>query len=312
MRNFMELLRARWTESRFVCVGLDSEWSKVKAVASSQTGFNADIVSATADLVCAFKPNLAFYEELGPEGIKSLKQTIASIHELAPDVPVILDYKRGDIGNINLGYVQEAFEYFKADAVTVHPYLGAEALSPFLDAEGKGIIVLCRTSNPGAGEFQDRLVRVRTGEIQEPFKNDSDVLARYFGWETYFDDTRERWYLVPLYQFVALQVGRHWNRRRGNCAVVAGATHVRELGSIRSIVGDGFPILIPGIGAQGGDVRAVVEAAQDSQGSGMIINASRSIIFASSGPDFAEAARSETQKLHHLINQYRKKEVVHG
>lgn len=230
--------------------------------------FNRAIVEATKDLVCAYKLNTAFYEAYGDQGLVALHRTIVNIHANAPDVPVILDAKRADIGNTNAGYVQAAFEFLQADAITVHPYLGAEALQPFLDCANKGIFVLCRTSNPGTGEFQYLSVN---GE--------------------------------PLYCFVARRVANNWNKN-GNCAVVVGATYPDELREVRGLVGD-MPILIPGIGAQGGDVEKTVSAGKDSRGQGMIINSSRSIIFASKGEDFAEAARRETEKLRDLINQYR-------
>jgi orotidine-5'-phosphate decarboxylase len=230
--------------------------------------FNREIVEATADIVCAYKINVAFYEAHGTEGIRALRRTIAIIRTVAPNVPIILDAKRADIGNTNAGYVSAAFSFFLADAITVHPYLGAEALQPFLEQKDKGIIVLCRTSNPGAGEFQDLRVN---GE--------------------------------PLYQVVARRVANEWNRN-GNCALVVGATYPEELYQVRRLAGD-IPILIPGIGAQGGDVEKTVTAGKDNRGQGMIINSSRGIIFASKGADFAEAARRETAKLRDLINQYR-------
>lgn len=276
-RNFMELLEAQWSKGNFVCVGLDSEYEKIPAhlrsgdqagTSTAITMFNRAIVEATKDIVCAYKPNAAFYEAHGAEGIVALHHTIADIHAIAPDVPVILDAKRADIGNTNAGYVDAAFNFLRADAITVHPYLGAEALQPFLARAEKGVIVLCRTSNPGAGEFQDLSVN---GE--------------------------------PLYRFVARRVANEWNKS-GNCALVVGATYPDELHEVRGLVG-GMPILIPGIGAQGGDVEKTVSAGKDRRGQGMIINSSRGIIFASKGADFAEAARRETEKLHDLINQYR-------
>jgi len=288
-KNFRELLEARWASGRFVCVGLDSEFSKIPvsahqsgnecevSVANTIVAFNRAIVEATHDFACAFKPNLAFYAAHGEEGLAALCRTIADIRAIAPGVPVILDAKFGDIGNTNTGYVQEAFDFLHADAVTVHPYLGAEALKPFLDRADKGIIVLCRTSNPGAGEFQDLLVPVA--------------------------GTARR---VPLYQHVAYRVAAEWNRN-GNCALVVGATYPRELAAVRGIVDD-MPILIPGIGAQGGDVEATVKAGMDSRGTGMIVNSSRGIIFASNGKDFADAAAREAEKLNNLINQYRRVE----
>lgn len=303
-RNFRELLEAQWSRGNFVCVGLDSELSKIPKVAqrgytksmSSTTNtlveFNQFIVEATRDLVCAYKPNIAFYEAYGNEGIIALKLTIEKIHAIAPEVPVILDAKRADIGNTNAGYVAAAFDFLGADAITVHPYLGAEALQPFLDRKDKGIIVLCRTSNPGAGEFQDLPVPI-TFEEAKYFDSVHAPYAAYVhvGCRT------------SLYNYVAYQVSKHWNKN-GNCAVVVGATCPHELSSVRSIVGD-MPILIPGVGAQGGDVEKTVSAGKDSRGQGMIINSSRGIIFASKEAGFAEAARRETQKLHDTINQYR-------
>lgn len=284
-RNFMALLRAKWDEGKFVCVGLDSDFAKIPEsaicggirsnikVADSIVCFNRQIIEATYDVAGFYKLNSAFYEAYGSEGFEALHRTMAHIRNIAPDAPVILDAKRADIGNTNTGYVDSAFKYLGADAITVHPYLGAEALQPFLDCEDKGIIVLCRTSNKGAGEFQDRYISVATGCN------------------------------MPLYQFVAYQVSRDWNKN-SNCLLVVGATYPEELAQVRKIVGD-MPILIPGIGAQGGDVEKTVLAGRDSRGQGMIVNSSRGIIFASSGPDFAEAARAETLKLHNLINQYR-------
>jgi len=280
----MELLRARWATGTAVCVGLDSEYEKIPKVVKDGLpigdaifAFNKELIQAVADLVCAFKPNIAFYEEHGVQGIEALQRTTKFIREFCPDVPIILDAKRADIGNTNRGYVGMAFDYLGVDAITVHPYLGSEALKPFLDRKDKGIIVLCRTSNPGAGEFQDMEV--------------------FIGWG------HGRILVQPLYQMIAKRVATEWNTN-GNCAVVAGATFPHELQWIRKLVGD-MPILIPGVGKQGGDVEAVVKNGADSQGQGMIVNSSSAIIFASSGADFAEAARRETEKLRDAINQYR-------
>lgn len=274
--DFIASLESRWQLGNFVCVGLDSDYEKIprhlKGPSRSQTivTFNAEIVDATADIVCAYKLNSAFYEAKGKEGFNALKKTIANIKDHYPDIPVIFDAKRGDIGNTNIGFVEAAFDILGADAITVHPYLGREALEPFLQQKNKGILVVARTSNPGAGEFQDLLV----GEYQE-----------------------------PLYRVVARQIASEWNTN-GNVGIVVGATYPKELADVRAIVGD-MPILIPGIGAQGGGVKPTVEAGKDSRGHGMIINSSRGIIFASDGRDFADAARIETQKLSDQINQYR-------
>jgi len=300
-RNFMALLRAKWDEEKFVCVGLDPDIAKIpdclcKASAVDKiTAFNYAILDATKDIAGVYKLNSAFYEAEGMDGLDALRQTIVDIHTYAPSVPIILDAKRADIGNTNAGYVQSAFEYLNADAITVHPYLGAEALQPFLDCADKGIIVLCRTSNKGAGEFQDRHVFVDQEEYDFLTQVEADVR-----------DDAGIVHITRLFKHVAYQVGHEWNKN-GNCLLVVGATYPDELRDVRRIVGD-MPILIPGIGAQGGDVEKTVLAGKDSRGHGMIINSSRGIIYASNGPDFAEAARAETFKLHNLINHYRKGE----
>lgn len=289
------MLEAKYAEGKMVCVGLDSEWEKIPAhlkpvpdlggnwCARVVGRFNFEIIKVSRDLACAYKLNLAPFVKRGREGIDALADTITHIKALASDVPVILDTKYADIGNTNNGYAEFAFEYLGADAITVNSYLGAEALEPFLKRADKGVIVLCRTSNPGAGEFQDLEVRRRDFL--------SDLHPESESWE-------------PMYLHVARQVARTWNKQ-DNCALVVGATYPDELRKVREIVGD-MPILVPGVGAQGGDVEKVVKAGVDSRGLGLIVNSSRGIIFASSGEDFAEAARRETDKLHNLISQYRK------
>lgn len=293
-RNFKKMMEKKWSENKFVCVGLDSDvWqvptahiphSKHMSAGEVVLVFNCIIVDATKDLVCAYKPNSAFYERYGDDGFRALHDTIAYIHKVAPDVLVILDAKRADISKSNVGYEKATFDFMKADAITVNPYFGGEALQPFLSRIDKGIFVLCRTSNPGAGEFQDRVT-------------------------TIFPEEADKWVLpqgtaMPFYQLMAYRVNREWNKN-GNCALVVGATYPEELRKVRDIVGDDMPILIPGIGAQGGDVEKTVSAGKNSRGCGMIVNSSRGIIFASKDADFAEAARRETEKLHNLINQYR-------
>ena len=266
-RNFRALLESRWKLGNFLCVGLDSELSRIPESARKGTvrdtivNFNRAIVDATKDLVCAFKPNPAFYEAHGEEGWSALRETIFYIQETAPEVSVILDAKRGDIGSTNAAYAQSAFDHLGADAITVQPYLGSEPLAPFFEREDKGIIVLCHTSNPGAGEIQNLVV----------------------GNE-------------PLYKTVArLAVGK-WNTR-GNCCVMVGATYPEELIDVRKIVGD-MPILTAGIGAQNGDLARTMRAGLDKNKKGLIVNASRSVIFASSEPDFAQAARRKAEELH--------------
>ena len=271
-KNFNELLKAQWHKGNFVCVGLDSDYLKIPAsmrkatIAESIYYFNCQIIDATKKLVCAYKPNIAFYEAHGGDGLFALHQTIGYINLVAPEVPVILDAKRADIDNTNLGYIKAAFDWLNADAITVHPYLGSEALKPFLDLKDKGIIVLCKTSNKGAGEFQDLMV------------------------------VKSNNHKTPLYQYVAKKISTTWNAN-GNCALVVGATYPEELKAVRELVGD-MPILLPGIGAQGAEIKATVENGQNSKGQGMIINSSRGIIF-------ADDPRAETQKLHNQINLYR-------
>ncbi|MEK7587401.1 MAG: orotidine-5'-phosphate decarboxylase, partial [Patescibacteria group bacterium] len=230
------------------------------------------IIDATHDLVCAYKPNTAFYEARGVEGITELKMTCDYIREKYPDIALILDAKRADIGSTNEGYVKYAFDWLGADAITLHPYLGKEALKPFLDRKDKGCIILCRTSNPGAGEYQD-------------LKLDSGNQA------------------IELYQRVAKNVANDWNYN-GNCGLVVGATYPEELTIVRRIVGE-MPILIPGIGAQGGDIEKTVKAGVDSGGKNAIINSSRAVIFAGNGSNFAQKARETALKLIKEINIYR-------
>ena len=272
--TFHERLAARWDQGLFLCVGLDPVWERLPKAASASAGsdpsaetraavmarFCTAIVDATAAFACAFKPNAAFFEAEGAPGVRALANVMQHIRTVAPDVPVIYDAKRGDIGSTNQGYADHAFGELGADAITVHPYLGQEALQPFLDRPDKGTIVLVRTSNRGGDEFQNLEIG---GE--------------------------------PLYRIVARRVADHWNGN-GNCAVVVGATYPQELAAVRAIVGD-MPILIPGIGAQGGDLRLTVEAGRDARGRGMIISASRSLIYASDRDDFAAAARAEAERL---------------
>ncbi|MDB5187502.1 MAG: pyrF [Candidatus Kaiserbacteria bacterium] len=296
-RNFMELIEAKWNAGKFVCLGLDSELKRVPreylrsarfcrgAYASDAVlEFNKIIVDMTHNIVGAYKPNAAYYETLGDHGMVILRKTIEYINEVAPDVPVIYDAKRADIGNTNRGYVVSAFEKLCADAITVNPYFGGEeALSPFLAMKDKGIIVLCRTSNSGAGELQDLPILIGEREAQ---------MTNFRKGTT-----------VPFYQFVAARVSRSWNKN-GNCALVVGATAPHELGEVRNIVGE-MPILVPGIGTQGGDIAATLTQGLDACGQGLIINSSSGLIFADNGPDFAEATRRATFRLHQQIGDIR-------
>ena len=285
--GFLEKLRRRWSDGHtLLCVGLDLELERLPTaraangdavdVETAFFNFNAAIVDATADLVCAYKPNAAFYERHGAAGWNALARTIAYIHSRYPAVPVLLDAKRGDIGNTAQAYADAIFDTLGADAVTLHPYLGGDALQPFLTRADRGCFILVHTSNPGASEFQD--VTVHEG---------GEMMAQ------------------PLYLAVARQVASNWNGN-GNCGLVVGATYPEQLQMVRQAVGD-LSLLIPGIGAQGGDLAAVVNSGLDSQGAGLLISASRSITYASNGADFAEAARREARRLRDAIEALRQR-----
>lgn len=255
-----------------VCVGLDSQLDKLPVHIQSekypQYSFNKSIIDATHDLVCAYKPNSAFYEAQGHQGIQELQMTCEYIRTNYPDIPIIIDAKRGDIGNTNNEYVRFVFSYLQANAITVMPYMGIESLAPFFTDEKNGIIIGCHSSNAGAKELQDLLI----------------------------GDT-------PLYCLVAKQIMKHYGNKN-NCLIFMGATFPDQLRQIRKIVGD-MTFLVPGVGAQAGDIEQAVTAGINSKKQGMIINSSRGIIFASNGTDFAKRAREETHKLQAEINAYR-------
>lgn len=271
-RDFRELLETKWDEGKFLCIGIDSDLLKIPEAAQKEdtratiVAFNRAIVDATKDLVCAYKPNSAFYEARGEEGSAALRETIAYIYDTAGDVPVILDAKRADILSTNEQYAISAFQHLRADAITVNPYLGAEPLKPFFDHADKGVIILCHTSNPGAKEIQSLSV---DGE--------------------------------KLYKYVARSAAERWNEN-GNCYLMMGATYPEELGEVRKIVG-AMPILIAGIGAQNGNLEKTIKNGLDNRKRGLIVNATRSVIFASKGVDFAERAREVAQNLHGAIRK---------
>lgn len=274
--NFIETLRQAWrTNDSLVCVGLDPEPSRFPAVlrdnADAIFAFCRAIVDATADLVCCYKPQIAYFAAHRAED--ALERLIAHIRTRHPGVPVILDAKRGDIGSTAQQYAIEAFDRYGADAVTLNPYLGRDSVQPFLDRADKGVILLCHTSNPGAGDLQDLLVRGTAGDE------------------------------MPLYQHVAASIARGWNTH-GNCALVVGATYPEQLAAVRALVGD-MPVLVPGIGAQGGDIDAVIRHGATVDGTGLMISSSRAILYASAGEDFADAARCATIELRDAINRAR-------
>lgn len=272
--DFLNKLRASQSHNNsLLCVGLDPDLGKLPAnlrdVESPYFAFNKAIIDATADLVCAYKPNSAFYEARGAAGITELKQTCDYIRQSYPELSIILDFKRGDIGNTNEHYAKFAFDYLGADAVTIHAYPGRQAAQPFLDYKDKGIMVLCHFSSAGSEEFQDL-----------------DVDGQ------------------KLYLRVAQNVHDGWNGN-GNCQLVVGATYPQQLAETRKLVGDDMVFLVPGLGAQGGDAGAFVKAGVNSSGQGLIINSSRQIIYASNGEDFADAARQQAIKARDEINHYR-------
>jgi len=238
-----------------LCVGLDPDPARFPAVVhGSVYDFCRAIVDSTADTVCAFKPQIAYFAAVGAE--PELQRLCTYIRETYPDVLLVLDAKRGDIGSTAEQYAHEAFDRYGAHMVTVNPYLGTDSVEPFLRHREGGVFVLCRTSNPGSGDFQSLMV----GD-------------------------------EPLYLHVARRVATEWNEI-GDCGLVVGATYPAELSEVRAIVGD-LPLLVPGVGAQGGNVQATVAAGCDSTGFGMLINSSRAVLYASTGADFAEAARAE-------------------
>ena len=262
-------LQDAWTANdSMLCVGLDPDPdrmpSPLDAARDATFEFCKAIVDATADLVCAFKPQFAHFAALGAED--ALQRLCHHIRETYPDVLLILDAKRGDIGSTAEQYAREAFNRYGADVVTVNPYLGGDSVEPFLRDPDHGVFVLCRTSNPGSGDFQSL---ESAGE--------------------------------PLYMHVARRVAGEWNRN-ANCGLVVGATYPDELRAVRVAVGD-LPLLVPGIGAQGGDVEATVAAGCDSAGYGMVINSSRAILYAAADGTFAEAARDIAAATRDEINR---------
>jgi len=269
--SFIQNLTHAWRRNdSLLCIGLDPDPARFptpfKGNAANIFEFCRAIVDASVNYACAFKPQIAYFAAHRAEA--QLEQLIAYIHTEYPGLPVILDAKRGDIGSTAQQYAREAFERYQADAVTVNPYMGFDSIEPYLTYPEKGVIVLCRTSNPGGSDLQ-------------------------------FLDCNGR----PLYQIVAEYASRKWNAN-GQIGLVVGATFPDEIAAVRNIIGD-MPLLIPGIGAQGGDIAATVRAGRTAQGLGMLINSSRAILYASNGNDFAAAASKAAQQTRDAINQYR-------
>jgi orotidine-5'-phosphate decarboxylase len=257
--GFHTKLQAAWESSQsMLCIGLDPDSTRFPTTFERSTGatyeFCKAIVDATAHTVCAFKPQFAYFAAQRAE--PELERLCQYIHDAYPDVLLILDAKRGDIGPTAQQYAREAFDRYGADVVTVNPYLGTDSIEPYLAYADHGVFVLCRTSNQGGSDFQSLVV----------------------------DGT-------PLFSHIAHKVASEWNVI-GECGLVVGATFPAELAAVRAVVGD-LPVLVPGVGAQGGDIEATVAAGAATDGFGMVINSSRAILYASSGADFAEAACRE-------------------
>jgi orotidine-5'-phosphate decarboxylase len=268
MSGFTERLEQAATAAKsLVCVGLDPDPARMPI--SSVSEFNRAIVDATAGLVCAYKPNLAFYEALGLPGLEDLQKTIAHIRNAAPGVIIIGDAKRGDIGPSAQAYAKAMFQVWGFDAITINAWGGQDTVTSFLEDESKGVFVWCRGSNPGSADFQDIQIATDDGPM-------------------------------PLYRKMALSC-REWDTK-GNLGLVVGATVPEQLREVRAACPD-MPLLIPGVGAQGGDLEAAVRQGADSRGRAALINSSRGIIYASSGADFAQAAAREADKLRTSINK---------
>lgn len=269
--TFIEKLSAAWqTQNSLLCVGLDPDPAKFPAHLKGRDDaifeFCKTIVDTTADLVCSFKPQIAYFAAHRAE--EQLEALITHIHTKHPKIPVILDAKRGDIGSTAEQYALEAFERFKADAVTVSPYMGRDSVTPYLAYPEKGVILLCRTSNPGGSDLQ------------------------------FLDVGGEK-----LFERIARLVATEWDTT-GQCALVIGATFPAEIARVRSLVGD-MPLLVPGIGAQGGDIESTVKAGKTAAGTGLMISSSRAILYAGKDEHYGEAARKVAQETRDAINRYR-------
>ena len=274
--TFIDKLSAAWAANdSLLCVGLDPDIAKfpphLKQQPDAIYAFCKAIIDATADTACAFKPQIAYFAALRAED--QLEAICDYLRKTYPRIPIVLDAKRGDIGVTAEQYAREAYERYGADAVTVNPYMGFDSVAPYLEWKDRGVIILCRTSNPGGSDLQ--------------FLNVDGK---------------------PVYQHVAQMVADKWNTN-GQCGLVVGATFPNELAQVRRIVGE-MPLLVPGIGAQGGDVEATVKAGRTAAGAGMMINSSRAILYAKpdeqAGEDFAKASRRVAIETRDAINAFRK------
>jgi orotidine-5'-phosphate decarboxylase len=268
---FVEKLQvAQQINNSFLCIGLDPDPELMAH--PHLPSFFTDIIEETKDLVCAYKPNLAFFEALGLSGMQTMLESLRAVPK---HIPIIADAKRGDIGNTARFYARAIFDVYKFDACTVNPYGGRDAIEPFTAYADRGVFIWCRSSNPGAADVQD--LELADGK--------------------------------PLFEAVA-ERARDWNER-GNVALVAGATWPEQIERVREICPDQV-ILVPGVGAQQGALEAATHAAIDANGGGFLINASRGVTYASRGDDYAAAARKEAQRLRNRINVMREAALARG
>lgn len=270
--TFSEKLQQAWQRrNSLLMVGLDPDPARLpdglRTDADGLFVFCRDIVDATAPYVCGFKPQIAYFSAIGAE--PALERVCHYIQKHYPDLVLMLDAKRGDIGATAEQYAAEAFDRYQADAVTINPYMGLDSAEPYLARGDKGVIVLCRTSNPGGSDLQALSIDGK-----------------------------------PLYLAVAEMVATRWNQS-GQCGLVVGATYPEELGLVRKAVGDDLPLLVPGIGAQGGDILASCQAGCNAQGTGMMVSSSRAILYASSGADWAQASAAAAKETCDAINRAR-------
>lgn len=271
--SFIKKLSAAWSDSNsLLCVGLDPDVTKLPIALQQRSDgiydFCTQIIDATAAFACAFKPQIAYFAAIRAED--QLEAICRYLRTKYPQIPIILDAKRGDIGATSEQYAREAYERYGADAVTVSPYLGFDSIAPYLEWKDRGVIILCRTSNIGGSDLQSLMTDG-----------------------------------MPLYQRVAHLVADHWNTS-GQCGLVVGATFPEELAQVRQIVGD-IPLLVPGVGAQGGDIQAVMKAGKTRAGAGMMINSSRAILYATplAHENFVQAAQRMAEMTRNMINCYR-------
>lgn len=289
---FREQLQNQWDQGKFLCIGLDPDYSKIPEHLirkhEAQNGevindFVKTIIDTTHDIAAAYKPNIAFYE-WDDDSSMQLWGIVDYIHALDPEIPVIGDVKRADIGNTNRGYAQMAFERYGFDAITTNPYLGGDTFPPFQSYENKGLIVLCRTTNPGSKELQDMPI--------DWFNAYEEGLLSRDEWRALIDirSGDHKPLRLKLYEMVAFLASRRWDN--GQMGLVVGATDPTAFEPVRKLAPN-MPFLIPGIGTQGGNLEASLKYAPDSNHQGIIINNGSAIIHASQGEDFAEAARKE-------------------